>query len=491
MRLKMATTAFALLATVGIGTGSAAAQQSRLAGTWLGRLSAGGTTLRVVFNVSVDSAGALKATMDSPDQGASGLPVASVSLTGDTVKFNVTIAAGSYVGTVAADGKTIDGTWTQSGTTFPLPLEKQAGPVKAPERSQEPKPPYPYDSEDVTFANAQAPGVTLAGTLTIPRGDGPFPAVVLVTGSGPQNRNEELLTHKPFLVLSDYLTRHGIAVLRYDDRGVAKSTGNFATATSADLATDALAAVEFLKTRSRIDPARIGIAGHSEGGIIAPMVAAESDDVAFIVLLAGTGLNGEQILLLQTALISRAGGVPQEYIDSNATLQRNIFDVVKTIADTATTREVLLARTRISALIRKQIDEMPPARRTELGLDAAGAIDAAIRTQTAQATSPWMRFFLTYEPATALRKVRVPVLALNGSKDLQVPPKENLAAIEKALREGGDKDITVKELPGLNHLFQTAGTGSPDEYAKIEETMSPLALQTIADWINKRFATAR
>lgn len=481
MRLKMATTAFALLATFGIGTGSAAAQQSRLAGTWLGRLSAGGATLRVVFNVSVDSTGALKATMDSPDQGANGLPVASVSLTGDTVKFNVTIVAGSYVGTVAADGKTIDGTWTQSGTTFPLALEKQAGPVKAPERSQEPKPPYPYDSEDVTFANAQAPGVTLAGTLTIPRGDGPFPAVVLVTGSGPQNRNEELLTHKPFLVLSDYLTRHGIAVLRYDDRGVAKSTGNFATATSADLATDALAAVEFLKTRSRIDPARIGIAGHSEGGIIAPMVAAESDDVAFIVLLAGTGLNGEQILLLQSALIARAAGVAEPDVDANRKLQEQIFAVLRSGVDTAT------ARAEIAGLVRKQVEGMTPARRAEVGLNSQTDIDMAIRSQVAQATSPWMRFFLTYEPASALRKVHVPVLAINGSKDLQVPPKENLAAIEEALRQGGDKDVTVKELPGLNHLFQTAGTGSPAEYATIEETMSPLALRTIADWINERF----
>jgi pimeloyl-ACP methyl ester carboxylesterase len=215
------------------------------------------------------------------------------------------------------------------------------------------------------------------------------------------------------------------------------------------------------------------------------MVAAESDDVAFIVLLAGTGLNGEQILLLQTALISKASGVPQEYIDSNARMQEKIFHVLKTEPDSAT------ASARIAALIRQQIDDMTPPRRTELGLDDPDAIDRTIRTQATQAMLPWMRFFLTYEPATALRHVKVPVLAINGSKDLQVPPKENLAAIEKALRESGNKDFTVKELPGLNHLFQTAGTGSPEEYATIEETMSPLALQTIADWINQRFGNVR
>lgn len=486
MRVSMAATAIAMISTLAAGAGQATAQATNpVVGTWLGRLSTGGATLRVVFNVTVDSAGALKATMDSPDQGANGLPVAGVSLTGDTVRFDVQIAAGGYTGTIAKDGKTIAGTWTQGGMDFPLTLERQAGPIKAPERPQEPKPPYPYDSEDVTFANSQAPGVTLAGTLTIPRGDGPFPAVVLVTGSGAQNRNEELLTHKPFLVLADYLTRHDIAVLRYDDRGVAGSTGNFATATSKDLATDALAAVEFLKTRSRIDRAKIGIAGHSEGGIIAPMVAAESDDVAFIVLLAGTGLNGEQILLLQSALIARAAGVDSADIASNRGLQKRIFAILKSDVDSAT------ASDRIADLVREQIEGMTPARRAEVGVTTKADIERAIWAQTTQATSPWMRFFLTYEPSTALRKVHVPVLALNGSKDLQVPPKENLAAIEKALREGGDKDVTVKELPGLNHLFQTAETGSPSEYATIEETMSPLALQTIADWINQRFAAAR
>ncbi|MGD8278225.1 MAG: alpha/beta fold hydrolase [Gemmatimonadota bacterium] len=486
MRLKMATTALALLASLGIGTGQASAQATNpLVGTWLGRLSAGGATLRIVFNVTADSAGALKATMDSPDQGANGLPVAGVSLTGDTVRFDVQVAAGGYTGTIADDGRTITGTWSQSGMDFPLTLEKQAGPVKAPERPQEPKPPFPYDVEDVAFANPQAPGVTLAGSLTIPRGDGPFPAVVLVSGSGAQNRDEELLTHKPFLVLSDYLTRHGIAVLRYDDRGVAKSTGNFATATSADLATDAFAAVEFLKTRARIDPAMIGIAGHSEGGIIAPMVAAESDDVAFIVLLAGTGVNGEQILLLQTTLIAEAAGVDPADIESNRGLQERIFAVLKSDVDSAT------ASARIADLVREQIAGMTPERRAEAGVATDADIERAVRTQTAQATSPWMRFFLTYEPSTALQKVHVPVLALNGSKDLQVPPKQNLAAIRQALQDAGNKDVTIRELPGLNHLFQTAGTGSPSEYATIEETMSPVALQTIADWINERFGSGR
>jgi hypothetical protein len=485
LRTTLATLGFALAATLSLGAGTLLAQQpDPLAGTWLGTLDAGGVKLRIVFNVTVDSAGARKASMDSPDQGANGIPVGSVTLTGDSVKFGVPAVMGGYDGVLATDGKSIDGTWRQGAASLPLKLEKQAGPVPQPNRPQEPKPPWPYEVEDLTWPNAAAPGVTLAGTLTTPPGEGPFPAVVLVSGSGAQNRDEALLSHKPFLVLADYLTRRGIAVLRFDDRGVGQSTGSFATATSEDFATDALAGVAFLKTRSRIDPRRIGIAGHSEGGIVAPMAAARSDDVAFIVLLAGTGLNGEQILLLQTELIARAGGAAETDIVSNRAMQEKIFAVLRSAPDSAA------ARTGIETIIREQIAGMTEQRRIEAGVDKADAAEAAIRAQTAQATTPWFRFFLTYEPATALRSVKVPVLAINGEKDLQVPPGQNLAAIEKALAEAGNDDVTIRELPGLNHLFQSATTGSPTEYAQIEETLNPAALQVIGDWILQRFGKA-
>ncbi|MGH7127500.1 MAG: alpha/beta hydrolase family protein, partial [Planctomycetaceae bacterium] len=276
-----------------------ASSQDPLAGDWTGALDVGGTQLRLVFHIGPEEDGNRTGTMDSPDQGTTGLPIATVALADSTVRMTMPAMSGSYEGRLSADGKTIDGTWTQGGSSLPLKLEKSAASVEPPSRPQEPKPPFPYASQDITYPNDASTGVTLAGTLTMPEAGGPFPAVVLVSGSGPQNRNEELLGHKPFLVLSDALTRRGIAVLRYDDRGVASSTGAFATATSEDFAGDALAGVRYLKTRPEIDPGRIGIIGHSEGGLIAPIAAARSDDVAFIVLMAGPGVTGEEILYLQ------------------------------------------------------------------------------------------------------------------------------------------------------------------------------------------------
>jgi pimeloyl-ACP methyl ester carboxylesterase len=308
----------------------------------------------------------------------------------------------------------------------------------------------------VAYENELA-GIQLAATLTIPPGQGPFRAVVLITGSGPQDRDESLAGHRPFLVLSDYLTRRGIAVLRADDRGVGKSGGKFAAATTADFATDTEAGVAYLKTQPEIDPKKIGLVGHSEGGIIAPMVAARDSDVAFIVMMAGAGVPGDQILAEQSLLISEAGGKSRPEAEKNAAREREILTLVKQEKDNAALRE------KLAALIpRAQVD-----------------------TQLGQIASPWFRYFIAYDPATALRKVACPVLAINGEKDLQVPPRQNLPAIRKALEAAGNKDFEIAELPGLNHLFQTAKTGSPAEYAQIEETISPVALEKIAAWILK------
>jgi pimeloyl-ACP methyl ester carboxylesterase len=296
--------------------------------------------------------------------------------------------------------------------------------------------------------------VTLAGTLTTPRGPGRFPAVVLISGSGAQDRDSTIAGHKPFLLLADTLARRGIAVLRLDDRGVGGSTGTVAAATSEDFAGDAVAAVAFLTTRASIDAARIGLLGHSEGGLVAPMAATRSKAVAFLVLLAGPGLTGEAIMVEQAALIARAMGATDGQIAANRSLQEQGFAIVKAEADPAVRRERL---------------------RAVIG-------DA----QAAMASTPWFRFFLTYDPAMALRQVRIPTLALNGEKDLQVPAKMNLAAIDAALRAGGNTQFTTRVLPDLNHLFQTAKTGLPNEYAEIEETMAPVVLETIVDWIGRR-----
>jgi uncharacterized protein len=309
----------------------------------------------------------------------------------------------------------------------------------------------------------------------LPRGKGPFPAALLITGSGPQDRDETILGHKPFLVLADYLTRRGIAVLRVDDRGVAKSTGVFASATSADFADDVEAGVEFLKHRADIDAKQIGLIGHSEGGVIAPMIAARSKDIAFIVMMAGTGLNGEEILYLQGQAILKAMGAPAEALARQKAIQQAIFDGARQEKDNKEAEKKIHQTldgifAKLSAAERQQIEK------------SKGGLDAQIN----RVLSPWFRFFLTYNPATALQKVQCPVLALNGEKDTQVTPKENMESIEKALQGGGNKDFTVTMLPSLNHLFQTCKTGAPAEYGKIEETLAPSALQLIGDWIVKR-----
>jgi len=265
------------------------------------------------------------------------------------------------------------------------------------------------------------------------------------------------------------LTRAGIAVLRYDDRGVGKSTGNFDSATTRDFAEDVKAGITFLKTRKDIRANCIGLIGHSEGAIIAPLVASESKDVALIVLLAGTGVPGEELISRQAELILSSMGVSQEDIKKNLELQRKIFAVVKSEKDTAVAGELL------KSLVKASLDSAT--------LSSAEATESAVQAQIKQINTPWFRYFLTYDPRPTLRKVRCPVLAIGGEKDLQVDPKQNLPEIESALRQGGNKDFTVKELPGLNHLFQTASTGAPIEYGKIEETLSPIALKLIADWI--------
>jgi pimeloyl-ACP methyl ester carboxylesterase len=295
---------------------------------------------------------------------------------------------------------------------------------------------------------------------------------LLITGSGAQDRNESLLGHKPFLVLADYLTRRGIAVLRVDDRGVGGSTGSVPNSTTADFAGDVLAGIEFLKTRKEINPKQIGLIGHSEGGVIAPMVAAQSSDVAFIVLMAGTGLPGEEILYLQSERIMKANGATPEQLARQRKSQETIFKVIKEEKD--------------PAVAEKRLHEELSKGLTEEELNQMKKSEPAISAQLKGANTPWFRYFLTYDPRPALRKVKCPVLALNGENDLQVPINENLSAIEAALKEGGNKDVTLVRLPKLNHLFQTSVTGSPNEYRNIEETIAPVALATIGDWILKR-----
>jgi fermentation-respiration switch protein FrsA (DUF1100 family) len=441
-----------------------------ITGDWNGALQVQGLQLRLVFHISKSDTG-LTATMDSPDQGVKGIPIPTVTFVDGNLHIELPAARIVYNG--ALKGSTIEGTFQQGGTEFPMNLSHDTIGKQTFNRPQEPKEPYPYYSEKVTFTNSKA-AITLAGTLTLPKKEGVFPVVVLITGSGPQDRNEELLGHKPFLVLADYLTKNGIAVLRYDDRGIGESKGDFSKATTADFATDVESAVAYLKTRKEINSKKIGLLGHSEGGIIAPIVANRSKDVAFIVLFAGTGIQGDQLLLLQQELIAKVEGATPTELKDSKTMNSYCFNkILKSKDDVALKGELTTYLTGI-------LKDTPKEQKPEGITDEENAAK-----QVAQLCNPWMLYFLRYNPATALSKVTCPVLAINGDKDLQVPAKENIEAIAKVLDKAGNKRVTTKIFPGLNHLFQDCTTGSPSEYTTIEETISPAVLAFVSEWIVK------
>lgn len=438
-----------------------------ITGTWNGALKVQGMQLRLVFHISKIE-GNYISTMDSPDQGVKDLKMSKTSFDNGVLKIGFDAAQIEYSGNLMNDS--IVGTFKQAGMTFPMNLIRNEIKKVEMNRPQNPSLPYPYYSEDIFFTNKKD-NITLAGTLTLPKNEGKYPVVVLISGSGPQNRDEELMGHKPFLVLADHLTRNGIGVLRFDDRGTNLSKGDFSTATSFDFANDVEAAVEYLKLSQHADIKNIGLIGHSEGGIIAPIVAARNKNVAFIVLLAGTGIPGDELLLLQQELIGRGMGTSENEIKSTWKINKDIFALVDTYKNQDT----------LSVKIHKYLENSHEM--TQLMKKEAKSSEEFINTQLKQLMTPWMLNFIRYNPAITLEKVKCPVLAVNGNKDLQVPSNINLPAIEKALKKGGNKNFTINELNGLNHLFQECKTGLPSEYVEIEQTFSPVALEIIKNWL--------
>ena len=434
-------------------------------GFWQGALDTCIFKLRLLMKFSRTPDGKLKGLLDSLDQGANDIPMDTVDFQDGSLHMEIKSLRASYDGKLSTDGTEIVGEFTQ-GSKLPLTLKRIAKAEDAAlVRPQTPKRPYPYNEVQVTYENKQDK-ITLAATLTVPQGAGPFPAVILITGSGSQDRDEMLLGHRPFLVLADYLTRRGIAVLRADDRGVGGTSKGAASDTSENYAGDALAGVEFLKTRKEINPKQIGLIGHSEGGMIAPMAAVRSTDVAFIVLMAGPGIPGDRLLLMQNGLISVA--------ECNRLAKESMAQTEKWFAIARDEKDPAVAKQKIAAELAR------------LDVAARKKLEAQLGVAAAQLNgllNPWFRFFLNYDPRPMLTKVHVPVLALNGESDTQVPAKEDLAAIEQALKEGGNRDYKIVLLPKLNHLFQTSNTGAPSEYGEIEETIAPIALQTMGDWI--------
>jgi len=441
-------------------------EQNQLVGFWEGLLNTPTGKLRIQFHIKTSPDNTLSGTMNSPDQGATGIALTEIDKTNNTVKFLLNPTTG-FEGELKEDG-TLVGKWLQGSAELPLALNKKNKLSKL-QRPQTPKRPFPYHEENVILQNP-IDKIQLGGTLTLPGKKGIFSAAILITGSGAQDRDESLFGHKPFLVLSDFLTRQGIAVLRLDDRGIGQSTGSIATSTTIDFVEDIRSGVNYLKKHPQIDPKNIGLIGHSEGGIIAPILETTSTDIAFIVMLAGTGLPGEEILYLQGEALHKAMNMDEEFIETHRLMQSNIFEIVKS----------QIPESEKMVRCQEALNKLSQEQKSILGLD-----EETINGQCAVVSSKWLHFFLTYDPRPTLEKVTCPVLALIGEKDLQVPAKENLWAIENALSRGGNNHFEVRELAGLNHLFQTAETGSTTEYAQIEETMSPVVLRTISEWILK------
>jgi pimeloyl-ACP methyl ester carboxylesterase len=440
-----------------------------IAGDWHGVLSTPKGDLTIALHFKPDGP-SYTGTMDVIEQNAKGLNIDKIDLHRSDLTFTVSFAGIQYKGTVETEDY-ISGEFSQGVAKLPLNFERGVVDIDAPNRPQEPKGPYTYKREEVSFKGG-ADDVELAGTLTIPLDKKRYPLAVLITGSGPQDRNEELLGHKPFLVIADYLTKKGVAVLRYDDRGVAKSIGDFTAATSKDFANDVAAAVAYLQTRKDLSISKIGLIGHSEGGMIAPMVAADNDQVDFIVSLAGIGVSGQKLLLTQQEDISRNQGVSEEEIAKMLRVNKEMMRIIKQSKDANEADSLLVIY--LDEIIDKGED---------ITLQPGQNKQKLIRSQIAAYNTPWMRYFIAYDPQPILKQVSCPTLALNGENDLQVASKENLKQIKAALKKGGNKQVKTKSFKNLNHLFQTSETGDISEYSKIEETFSPTVLEYMTKWI--------
>ncbi|MEM0942150.1 MAG: alpha/beta hydrolase [Bacteroidota bacterium] len=443
--------------------------QNVISGSWNGILEIQGMQLRLVFHI-IETDNGFVSTMDSPDQGAKGIPVTSTIFESPTLKLQVSNARIEYIGEFS--GNQITGIFKQAGKELPLSLARENAKKEAVTlKPQEPIPPLSYYTENINFKNEKT-NFTLAGTLSLPSEEGKYPVVILISGSGPQNRDGEIMVHKPFLVIANYLTENGIGVLRYDERGVGESEGDFRSATFKDFASDVSSAVNYLKTRSGIDFEKIGLIGHSEGGLVAPMVVSKSNDIAFMVLLAAPGVCGDRLLLKQQEMIAKASGVSEQEFEKSKEINAKIFEMVQNCGE-----DIEALRSDLKKYFEDNLKNAPKSKPEEM------SIDQLVSLQVNQITNSWMMHFLKYDPALALQRVKCPVLALNGEKDLQVSSRENLKAIKKSLKKGKNRNVTTEELEGLNHLFQECTTGLPNEYSKLDQTISPVALEKVFTWI--------
>ena len=451
-------------------------QSAKFAGSWYGTLNVG-VDLRIVFHITQEENGAVKATADSPDQSAFGLKCDTIIISNDAVTIEMKNMGASFTGKLTNDS-VITGKFIQR-SELPLTLIKKInGIALIRKRPQTPQPPFSYKSEDITYTNKDG-NISFGATITIPEGKGPFPAVVLVSGSGPQNRNGEMLGHQFFAVLADHLTKNGVVVLRYDERGIGKTTGNFSEATTADFAEDASAGIDYLLSRQEVNKKKVGLIGHSEGGVVVPMVATARKDIDFLVLLAAPGIRILDLMAEQNEAIAIKNGVSLESAKEFKMLYRRVITSIIEAPDS------LIALQNTVELIENWSVQKSKLLLTELNLASTKSRFDYVSTVTNQVRTKWFEYFLSINPTMYLQQLKCKVLALNGDKDIQVISTSNLAGIRNAMERSKSKKYEVRELPGLNHLFQHCTSCTANEYIEIEETFSPEALQLISNWVNK------
>jgi hypothetical protein len=426
-----------------------------IAGEWFGKLNVMGTSLSLSFDFQ-QAEDKWTGTMSVPQQNAKGIPLTAVTNQDNGLQFLFDAAGITFTGKWN-EKQEIEGTFMQNGQNFQLVLSRENTAAVKPNRPQEPKAPFPYGIEEVTFENTEDK-IKLAGTFTYPQTKKPYPVVILISGSGPQNRNSEILEHQSFWVIADYLTRNGIGVLRFDERGIGKSEGDFANATSFDFATDVEAAVAYLKNKSGVDIRKIGLIGHSEGGMIAPIVASRDKSISFIVLLAAPGIPCSELLIEQNYLVGKTQGMSEEQLQEAQKVNQSLYTILKS---------------------KESNEAIKPKLKAILEQSRLTDSDAQLH----QMLSPWFRTFIQYEPAVYLEQLKCPILVLNGEKDIQVAAHSNTNGIKIATNKGKNKKVELKIYPQLNHLFQTCTTCSVDEYGSLEETFSPLVLNDIKNWI--------
>lgn len=477
---------FFIAAAIGLSNFSVGQQVS---GNWEGKLDIKGTLIPIIFHIAKDSNNKYIATFDSPDQKAFNLPCNDVVVTSDSVILMMKMIGGKYEGSLSNDKMQLTGKWYQGGGSLPLNVNKTSDKVtlKTIKRPQTPIPPFPYKSEDVVYNNADK-SIQFGATFTVPLPEpgveyfrAPiYTTVLLITGSGMQDRDETIMNHKPFAVIADYLTRNGIAVLRVDDRGAGKTTGNFGRATSADFAKDVEAGIEYLKTRKDVDTSNIGLLGHSEGGMIAPMVASHRSEIKFIVLLAGPGVKITELMEQQNVDVAASNGLSKKMQKQLRPMYRDLVSTIIAEKDTVIAKEKAIV---VFKNWQKDKSELLVKRTT--GVVDEKSLIAYTEAMVRLMSQPWYNYFFKFDPAQYLTRLNCAVLALNGEKDIQVSARSNLAAIKTALEKSRSVKYSTLEMAGLNHLFQHCKKCSVAEYGELEETFAPEVLELITKWIKE------